>query len=46
MCVNYFKLRHDPSMSIFVCMTKDDQITLDSNILNEKCKTIAMVLLF
>jgi len=40
MCVNYFKLRHDPSMCIFVCMTKHDHITLDSNVLSERCKTI------
>ena len=30
-CVNYFKLRHDICICIFVCMTKYNQISCNLN---------------
>ena len=44
--VNYFKLRHDPNMCMFVGMIKHNQITLDFNVMSKGCKTVAMVLVF
>ena len=44
-CVNYFKLRHDICICIFVCMTKYNQISCNSTCASERCKTVAMVLL-